>query len=36
MHMLQILTIHEAVLDHGSVPMKFLPELVKSRLAEPR
>ncbi len=27
---------HEAVLDHGSVPMKYLPELVKARLAAPR
>jgi hypothetical protein len=27
---------HEAVLDHGSVPMKYLPELVKARLAMPR
>ena len=27
---------HEAVLDHGSVPMKYLPELVKNRLTEPR
>ncbi len=27
---------HEAVLDHGSVPMKYLPELVKERLAQPR
>ena len=27
---------HEAVLDHGSVPMKFLPELVRTRLARPR
>lgn len=27
---------HEAVLDHGSVPMKFLPELVRTRLAQPR
>jgi uncharacterized protein (DUF885 family) len=27
---------HEAVLDHGSVPMKYLPELVRARLAEPR
>jgi uncharacterized protein (DUF885 family) len=27
---------HEAVLDHGSVPMKFLPELVRARLAQPR
>src|SRR6266511_786403 len=27
---------HEAVLDHGSVPPKFLPELVRARLAQPR
>ena len=27
---------HEAVLDHGSVPVKFLPELVRARLAKPR
>jgi uncharacterized protein (DUF885 family) len=27
---------HEAVLSHGSVPMKFLPALVRARLAEPR
>ncbi len=27
---------HEAVLDHGSVPVKFLPQLVRTRLAEPR
>lgn len=27
---------HEAVLDHGSVPMKYLPELTRARLAEPR
>jgi len=27
---------HEAVLDHGSVPMKYLPELVRSRLMDPR
>ncbi len=27
---------HEAVLDHGSVPMKFLPDLVRTRLAQPR
>jgi hypothetical protein len=27
---------HEAVLDHGSVPMKFLPALVRTRLAQPR
>lgn len=27
---------HEAVMDHGSVPMKYLPELVRARLAQPR
>lgn len=27
---------HEAVLDHGSVPVKFLPELVQERLKKPR
>ncbi len=27
---------HEAVLDHGSVPVKFLPELVRERLKRPR
>ena len=27
---------HEAVLSHGSVPVKYLPELVRARLAEPR
>lgn len=27
---------HEAVLDHGSVPVKYLPELVRTRLAQPR
>jgi uncharacterized protein (DUF885 family) len=27
---------HEAVLDHGSVPVKFLPELARARLKEPR
>jgi len=27
---------HEAVLDHGSVPVKFLPELVRQRLQHPR
>jgi uncharacterized protein (DUF885 family) len=27
---------HEAVLENGSVPVKFLPELVRARLAEPR
>ncbi len=27
---------HEAVLDHGSVPVKFLPQLVRERLQQPR
>jgi uncharacterized protein (DUF885 family) len=27
---------HEAVLSHGSVPMKYLPELVRERLKQPR
>lgn len=27
---------HEAVLDHGTLPVKFLPELVRERLARPR
>lgn len=27
---------HEAVLDHGSVPVKFLPALVRARLTQPR
>lgn len=27
---------HEAVLDHGSVPTKYLLELVRTRLAQPR
>lgn len=27
---------HEAVLDHGSVPTKYLPELVRERLKRPR
>jgi uncharacterized protein (DUF885 family) len=27
---------HEAVLSHGSVPMKYLPELVRERLTQPR
>ena len=28
--------IHEAVLDHGTLPVKYLPELVRERLAKPR
>ena len=27
---------HEAVLDHGSLPVKFLPQLVRQRLSKPR
>jgi uncharacterized protein (DUF885 family) len=27
---------HEAVLDHGSDPTKYLPDLVRARLAQPR
>ena len=27
---------HEAVMDHGSIPVKFLPELVRERLSKPR
>ena len=27
---------HEAVLDHGSVPVKYLPELVRTRLRQAR
>lgn len=27
---------HEAALDHGSIPTKFLPELTRARLAQPR
>jgi uncharacterized protein (DUF885 family) len=27
---------HEAVLDHGTLPVKYLPELVRSRLKQPR
>jgi uncharacterized protein (DUF885 family) len=27
---------HEAVLDHGTLPVKYLPELVRARLAQPR
>jgi uncharacterized protein (DUF885 family) len=27
---------HEAVLDHGSIPVKYLPELVRARLSQPR
>ena len=27
---------HEAVLAHGTLPVKFLPEVVKERLKQPR
>jgi uncharacterized protein (DUF885 family) len=27
---------HEAVLDHGTLPVKYLPELVRQRLEQPR
>ena len=27
---------HEAVLEHGAVPVKYLPELVRARLRQPR
>ena len=27
---------HEAVLDHGTIPVKYLPELVRERLKKPR
>jgi uncharacterized protein (DUF885 family) len=27
---------HEAVLENGSIPVKFLPELVRERLKQPR
>jgi uncharacterized protein (DUF885 family) len=27
---------HEAVISHGSVPTKYLPELVRARLHSPR
>ncbi|WP_395745293.1 DUF885 domain-containing protein [Prosthecobacter sp.] len=27
---------HEAAIDHGSLPVKFLPELVRTRLTQPR
>src|SRR5437588_4311682 len=27
---------HEAVLDHGTLPVKYLPELVRARLKRPR
>jgi len=27
---------HEAVLEPGAVPVKYLPELVRARLGQPR
>ena len=27
---------HEAVLDHGTLPVKYLPELTRQRLKKPR
>jgi uncharacterized protein (DUF885 family) len=27
---------HEAVLAHGTLPVKYLPELVRARLKQPR
>jgi uncharacterized protein (DUF885 family) len=27
---------HEAALDHGTLPVKYLPELVRARLLRPR
>jgi uncharacterized protein (DUF885 family) len=27
---------HEAVLDHGSIPVKYLPELVRTSLGQPK
>jgi uncharacterized protein (DUF885 family) len=27
---------HEACLEHGTVPVKYLPELVRARLKQPR
>ena len=27
---------HEAVLAHGTLPVKYLPELVRERLKKPR
>ena len=27
---------HEAVLDHGTLPVKYLPEFVRERLRRPR
>jgi uncharacterized protein (DUF885 family) len=27
---------HEAVLEHGTLPVKYLPEVVRARLKSPR
>jgi uncharacterized protein (DUF885 family) len=32
----QLGPFHEAVLDHGTLPVKYLPELVRERLKKPR
>src|SRR5437763_13811225 len=32
----QLGRFHEAVLDHGTLPVKYLPELVRERLKRPR
>jgi uncharacterized protein (DUF885 family) len=32
----QLGRFHEALLDHGTLPVKYLPELVRQRLAKPR
>jgi uncharacterized protein (DUF885 family) len=32
----QLGRFHEAVLDHGTLPVKYLPELVRERLKKPR
>src|SRR5205823_13341781 len=32
----QLGRFHEAVLDHGTLPVKYLPEVVRERLARPR
>jgi uncharacterized protein (DUF885 family) len=32
----QLGRFHEAVLDHGTLPVKYLPELVRARLKRPR
>jgi uncharacterized protein (DUF885 family) len=32
----QLGRFHEAALDHGTLPVKYLPELVRERLKRPR